>query len=144
MAHSISLLPDGPRRLLAAMVLPLGLAFGGAGLGAGIGGLTGPAAPDASRIEGYASVVDGATIDLGGQRIRIAGLTAPAFGAGCAAKASVADCGLAAALDLRRLVGWQKISCIARGRDAGERLIAACRFGDRDVSHQMRILGWGA
>lgn len=144
MTHPTSLSLDGSRRALATLMLPLGLAVGGAGIGAGVGGLTAGVDAGIGRIEGFASVVDGATIDLGGQRIRIAGLAAPAFGSGCTAKTSVADCGLAAALDLRRLVGWQKVTCVAEARDRDGRLIAACRFGDRDVAHQMEVLGWGA
>ncbi|MDD3443928.1 MAG: thermonuclease family protein [Zavarzinia sp.] len=139
MARFIGQILQRPGQAMAAFLLPFGLAIGGAGIGSGgVGRVS--AAPAPMVIDGYASVVDGATIDLMGERIRIADLSVPALGETCAGGT---DCGLAAALDLRRLVGWQKISCTARGRDTGGRLLADCRYGDRDVATQMRVRGWG-
>lgn len=121
--------------LAAGLLLAAALAYVLAGLP---GLLFGPAP---RVISGYASVVDGETIDLMGERIRLTGIEAPALGQDCLRRGIRQDCGRAAALALRRLVGWQRIACVDHGKDGIGRTLATCSYGQHDVAGSLISLG---
>lgn len=129
--------PDvyGLSLLAAGLLLAAAVAYVLAGLPALIMG------PGPRVISGYASVVDGETIDLMGERIRLAGIDAPALGQDCLRRGTRQDCGREAALALRRLVGWQRIACVERGQDGIGRTLATCSYGQHDVAGSLISLG---
>ncbi len=62
---------------------------------------------------GQASVIDGDTIDIHGQQIRLHGIDAPEIGQVCSLKGEPWPCGRAAANLLRDLIGGQEVDCRA-------------------------------
>lgn len=93
-------------------------------------------------VAGRASVVDGDTIDIHGQRIRIYGVDAPESAQTCRLNGKPWRCGQQAANALadrlRNVVVW----CRTRGRDHYGRTLATC-YGDKtDVGAWMVRNGW--
>lgn len=93
--------------------------------------------PGGSDIVGIASVVDGDTIDIHGQRIRIHGVDSPERGATC----GDVNVYQSAALALTDYIATQTVMCTPNGSD-GNRIVAICRVGGVDVAEYMTEQGW--
>ena len=79
------------------------------------------------EIGGPARVLDGDTLEIGAQAIRVEGIDAPETGQDCTGPDGGAwDCGAAAEEALRTLVA-DGVRCLGEGFDAYRRLIATCR-----------------
>ena len=88
-------------------------------------------------------IVDGETLALDGQVMRLAGVRAPARGQACHDAAGRAyDCGAAAAAALARLVGGREVACRVQGRDAQGRLLGLCRAGGAELNASLVADGW--
>lgn len=97
-----------------------------------------PAAAQARTIQGVPYVIDGDTLDIQGQRIRLFGINAPESKQSCGAAGEQWSCGQAATQALRQIVGGQAVSCQVRDTDAYGRSVSTCvtRAGD-DLSAAM-------
>ena len=84
-------------------------------------------------------VVDGETLRLGTTIIRLSDLAAPARGEACAAGP---DCGSQATAALAALVKDQQVACQIAQHDPGERLVARCKAGGRDINAALVQGGW--
>ncbi|NNM72023.1 thermonuclease family protein [Enterovirga aerilata] len=84
------------------------------------------------RLAGDVRVVDGDTIELGGRRLRIAGIDAPELRQTCERGGELYRCGETAREELRRLAG-PGLTCRVAGRDRYARDLAVCEAGGRDV-----------
>ena len=83
-------------------------------------------------------VVDGDTIDIAGQRIRLPGLDAPEWNQTCkTANGSTWDCGAAAAKRMRELTRGRTLTCRPEGHDRYGRLLAVCRDGKIDIAEAL-------
>jgi endonuclease YncB( thermonuclease family) len=92
----------------------------------------------AADLAGQASVIDGDTIEIHGQRIKILGIDAPESGQSCKdRKGKVWRCGQVAAFQLAYYIGRSVVTCYDRGTDRYGRLIARCHSGDRDLSSML-------
>nr|WP_279578085.1 thermonuclease family protein [Paracoccus versutus] len=96
------------------------------------------ASAKANQIVGRASVIDGDTIEIHTERIRIAGVDAPEAGQTCLSVAGKPwRCGQEAAFALADQVGRATVACTVRGRDRFARAIAQCRSEGRDLGEWM-------
>jgi endonuclease YncB( thermonuclease family) len=94
-------------------------------------------------IRGIASVIDGDTLDIHGQRIRLFGIDAPESAQLCENTAGKQwRCGQRAALALSDHIGRSTISCAQKGRDRYGRIVAVCSKGDEDLNSWMVTHGW--
>lgn len=76
-------------------------------------------------------VVDGDTLVLSGQRLRLAGIDAPELAQDCGRPdGSRWPCGRDAAQGLRRMVGGQSLACGFQSRDQYRRPLVTCRMRD--------------
>jgi endonuclease YncB( thermonuclease family) len=83
---------------------------------------------------GIASVVDGDTIEIHGERIRLFGIDAAETRQSCEdASGKPYRCGQQAALALADRINQKSIRCEGRTRDRYGRLVAICYLGDEDL-----------
>jgi endonuclease YncB( thermonuclease family) len=103
-------------------------------------------APDSSHISAPAAtlaVVDGDTLRLGEQVVRLAGITAPARGSVCrGAEQGDVDCGAAAANALASLVRGSPVDCTIHGHDNEGRPVGTCLAGTTPLSETLVLNGW--
>lgn len=88
-------------------------------------------------LTGNASVVDGDTIDLHGQHVRLWGIDAPESRQTC----GTWRCGQAAALALADHIGARTVTCEQRGT-SWERIVATCSVGGSDIGAWLVRNGW--
>lgn len=127
---------EGPeaRRLLATLLVPALALF--AELQAPPA-RAGEAAP--RTVSGPATVIDGATLDIGGRRLRLYGIDAPDLDQTCSdGHERDYSCGRAAAEALTARVGGESVTCEPRGADG----TALCRRDGEDLAAWMVANGY--
>ena len=102
-------------------------------------GLTGPVH---AEIAGRASVIDGDSIEVAGQEIRLHGIDAPEFKQTCVASGKSWRCGRQAAHALARKVSGREVVCAQRDRDRYGRVVAVCRRAGEDLNAWLVAEGW--
>ena len=101
------------------------------------------ASEPSSPIIGRASVIDGDTIEIRGQRIRLFGIDAPESRQTCTdAKGAAYRCGQKAAQALDYRISDGVVTCEPKDRDRYGRMVAVCRAYGEDLSAWMTGLGW--
>jgi endonuclease YncB( thermonuclease family) len=93
-------------------------------------------------LTGQATVIDGDTIEVHGQRIRLFGIDAPEAGQRCDLSGEPYRCGQTAAFVLADRIGRQTVTCAAKDRDRYDRIVAVCSVGDEDINAFMVLHGW--
>ncbi|WP_299756248.1 thermonuclease family protein [uncultured Boseongicola sp.] len=97
----------------------------------------------AETITGVSSVIDGDTLEVRGQRIRLHGIDAPESRQICIrADGTSLRCGQQAALALSDRIGRQQVSCRVRDTDRYGRAIAVCVQDGSDLNEWMVQQGW--
>jgi endonuclease YncB( thermonuclease family) len=97
----------------------------------------------AETVAGPARVIDGDTIDVAGQRIRILDIDAPERRQPCIGESGQSwACGIVAGEALRALIGSMPVICESDRRDRYSRLLATCSVGGADVAEQLAATGW--
>jgi len=97
----------------------------------------------AEEVAGLARIVDGDTIEIRGQGIRLLDIDAPETGQTCLDERGEAfPCGAEATRELRRLIAGRTVRCTGTRRGAYGRLLAICRVGATDLNRQMVRRGW--
>jgi endonuclease YncB( thermonuclease family) len=94
-------------------------------------------------IAGTASVIDGDTLEIHDQRIRLHGVDAPESSQTCTAKdGREYRCGQQAALALQDKIAGRPVSCAPRDRDRYGRIVAVCTAGGEDLNRWLVLNGW--
>ena len=92
----------------------------------------------AADVSGRARIVDGDTLDVAGQKIRIEGIDAFESGQSCFdAKGREWACGQAGTAYLLKLTRGQTVNCRGQDYDPYDRLIADCRASDINLGAAM-------
>lgn len=108
------------------------------GLVSGVTGCKG-----ASSLQGTAIVIDGDTIEIHGERIRLDAVDAPEGRQPCLdASGQEYRCGQKSAFALADMTGRSVIRCEATGRDRYKRIIAVCFKGETNLNAWMVAQGW--
>lgn len=108
------------------------------------GGWSGPPSapqPSHAALVGPARVIDGDTLIIGQQRVRLFAMDAPESDQSCRDQSGRAyACGAAATAALRQLIGSRDVSCVRKGQSYN-RMVGQCHVGDVDVGREMVRLG---
>jgi endonuclease YncB( thermonuclease family) len=98
---------------------------------------------DGRVIVGRASVIDGDTIDIHGERIRLFGVDAPESGQTCSdEQGKTYRCGQRAAQALDYRISGGVVRCEPQDRNRYGRVVAICRAHGEDLSAWVVGLGW--
>ena len=88
-------------------------------------------------IAGPAKVIDGDTIEIAGQRIRLHGIDAPEGRQTCRRYTVIWLCGAEAAKSLRYLIDGRRVTCQERDVDWFGRIVAVCHAGGQDLNGRL-------
>lgn len=96
----------------------------------------------AADLTGKARVIDGDTIEIAGERVRLHGIDAPERNQMCSVSGIATACGRESTGILRALADAGPVRCAGGKRDRYGRLIAVCYAGDRDLNGELVRRGW--
>ena len=93
-------------------------------------------------IFGNANVIDGDTIHINKNKIRLHAIDAPEINQTCNKNSRVWNCGVESTKFLKELIGNNKIECITQGKDLYNRFIGICYKDNLDLNSEMVLNGW--
>ncbi len=98
--------------------------------------------PALADVAGVASVIDGDSLEVAGERIRLHGIDAPESRQHCRLDGKPWQCGKDAANALADKIGRRPVRCEDLGRDRYKRIIARCTVAGEDMGAWMVSQGW--
>ena len=93
-------------------------------------------------ITGQPRVIDGDTLEVAGQRIRLHGIDAPERRQICRRDGQLWRCGEDATSALKAFLGSRLVSCEELDRDRYRRVVAKCAVDGVDIGEWMVSRGW--
>ncbi len=100
------------------------------------------ATPTLADVAGPARVIDGDTLEVQGERIRLHGIDAPETRQLCHLDGKPWQCGKDAANALADKIARRPVTCEDLGRDRYKRIIARCTVAGEDLAQWMVAQGW--
>ena len=99
----------------------------------------------ANRIDSRQRVVDGDTLVVGRERIRLKGVDAPEMKQTCVCQGKTTACGVEAKKALEGFIGNNAVSCVPSGRDVYGRLLAECfvTIDNKKISLNLQMIRSG-
>ena len=94
------------------------------------------------KIEGKAIIIDGDTIHIGKNKIRLHGIDAPEIKQICKIKDKIWNCGIESSANLKKLIGKKNIKCEVSDIDRYKRYIAECYLNNLNINQYMVRQGW--
>ena len=94
------------------------------------------------EITGPARVIDGDTIEVAGERIRLHGIDVPEMDQTCKWPDSTIACGAIAKAELADAIAGAEVRCEERDRDRYGRIVAVCHASGHDIGRAMVDAGW--
>jgi endonuclease YncB( thermonuclease family) len=96
-----------------------------------------------AELNGRPRIIDGDTIDMSGQRVRLHGIDAPETKQKCRkSDGNVYRCGTMATFALAELIEDHWVKCVGDGNDRYKRLLATCFAGPVNLNMEMVRRGW--
>lgn len=91
----------------------------------------------APTMAGGAEIVDGDSLRIGGQDVRLEGIDAPELSQTCEAGGKALPCGREAKSALIRLIDGRPVDCRVTGRDRYKRALAVCSVGGEAINARL-------
>ena len=95
-----------------------------------------------AEITGRPRVIDGDTIEIQHQRIRLFGIDAPEGRQRCTANGKPWRCGQQSTFALAEFIGKAWVRCHEKDRDRYQRIVAVCYLGNKNINAWMVRNGW--
>ena len=99
------------------------------------------ASPALADVRGAARVVDGDTLEVAGQSVRLFGIDAPERNQDCGLPGERWACGRWSGEELARMIGGRNVTCIEMDIDRYGRVVARCSAGQGDLGEAMVLNG---
>ena len=96
----------------------------------------------AQSISGKAKIIDGDTIHIGKNKIRLHGIDAPEWNQNCTINDIIWECGKKSTLALKKLIANQNVVCEIKSIDRYKRYIAVCFSNKVNLNKKMVHNGW--
>jgi endonuclease YncB( thermonuclease family) len=99
----------------------------------------------AAEITGKPAIIDGDTIEIAGQAIKLFGVDAPERGQTCLAADKPWRCGMEAEMALAFFVARNWVTCLEKGRGRAAQVVAVCYaggVGGPDLGRWLVSQGW--
>lgn len=93
--------------------------------------------PFPASVSGAARPIDGDSLWVGGNEVRLQGIDAPEGSQTCWHGGQTWNCGEEAKSELVRAIGGEDVACDVSERDRYGRLLARCTAGGRDINSSM-------
>ena len=93
-------------------------------------------------IKGKPIIIDGDTVNIGNNKIRLHGIDAPETKQKCTKNNVEWNCGIQSTKFLEKLIGNEQIQCVTSGKDRYKRHIGICYKNNIDLNAKMVINGW--
>lgn len=94
-------------------------------------------------LNGQYKIIDGDSLVVRGQEIRLLGIDAPEYSQTCSLQnGNIYACGKQSRLHLVKLAGSGKLNCTGWEEDKYQRLLAVCESGDVEINSRMVKDGW--
>lgn len=88
------------------------------------------------------TVIDGDTIVVAGEHVRLQGIDAPEMHQTCTAYGQEWPCGRTAADWLKEYLHGQQVDCVGHARDRYGRLLAVCYANGESINERIVREGW--
>jgi endonuclease YncB( thermonuclease family) len=98
--------------------------------------------PARADVIGEARVIDGDTLQIAGERVRLQGIDAPESKQSCSIAGVGWACGEGAKRELMSVTDGRVVTCKGDKRDRYGRLLAICFVGAQDINARMVREGW--
>jgi endonuclease YncB( thermonuclease family) len=95
-----------------------------------------------SEVGGLTQVIDGDSLRVGGDEVRLEGIDAPEGRQTCLRGQVSWPCGKEARAALERLVRQGTVTCRSSARDQHGRLLGTCRAGETEINATLVAQGW--
>ena len=93
-------------------------------------------------IEGKAIIIDGDTIHVGKNKIRLHGIDAPEIEQTCKIEDKIWNCGIESSANLKKLIVNKNIKCEVNDIDRYKRYVAECYLNNLNINQYMVRQGW--
>ena len=90
---------------------------------------------------GKPRVIDGDTIHIGSNKIRLWGFDAPERKQTCMVRGKAWNCGFEATEHLKNFIGNNLVKCVQKDIDRYKRIVAKCAVGSLDIGAEMVEVG---
>lgn len=96
----------------------------------------------ADSVTGYGQAIDGDSLRIGNEEVRLFGIDAPEWTQTCQRGGDNWTCGEAARTQLAKIVDGRQVICVSMERDQHGRLLGKCQAGKVDINEAMVASGY--
>ena len=97
---------------------------------------------DAKTLIGKVKIIDGDSINMNSDKIRLHGIDAPERKQRCIFEKKQWPCGKKSTIELKKLINNQIVKCIVKDIDIYNRYVATCSVNKIDINKMMVKKGW--